>query len=128
KNIQSDLNLYEEIIKKLDQMDLVEEDAKGNCLVERVREELAKRPLPGEPKRKIVIFSEYADTITHLRQKLEPIFGERLLVVSGNLSTYNIKVINENFDASNRNPSDDFDVLLTTDRISEGYNLNRAGM
>lgn len=128
KNIQSDLDLYEEIIKKLDQMDLVTEDPKGNCLVEKIREELAKKPRPGEPRRKIVIFSEYADTVTHLRQKLEPVFGERLLVVSGNLSTYNIKIINQNFDASNLKPTDDFDVLLTTDRISEGYNLNRAGM
>ena len=128
KNIQSDLDLYDEIIQKLDQMNLVEEDPKGNCLVEKVREELAKKPRPGEPRRKIVIFSEYADTVSHLRLKLEPVFGDRLLVVSGNLSTLNIKVINQNFDASYPKQSDDFDVLLTTDRISEGYNLNRAGM
>jgi len=128
KNIQSDLDLYEEIIQKLDQMDLVEEDPKGNCLVEKIMEELAKDPRPGEPRRKIVIFSEFADTVSHLKLKLEPVLGDRLLVVSGNLSASNIKVINQNFDASYPKQSDDFDVLLTTDRISEGYNLNRAGM
>lgn len=127
-NIHSDLVLYDEIIAKLDQMDLVSDDPKGNCLVEKIQAELSKKPRPGEPRRKIVIFSEYADTVNHLRKKLEPIFGDRLLVISGNLSTYNIKTINRNFDASSTVQLDDFDILLSTDRISEGFNLNRAGM
>lgn len=128
KDIQSDLALFDEIIAKLDQMDLVSDDPKGNCLVERVKVELNKTPRLGEPLRKIVIFSEYADTVSHLRKKLEPVFGDRLLVISGNLSTNNIKTINRNFDASSTDPLDDFDILLSTDRISEGFNLNRAGM
>lgn len=35
-----------------------------------------------------------------------------------------------NFDASypKEKQADDYDILLTTDKISEGFNLNRAGM
>jgi superfamily II DNA/RNA helicase len=48
--------------------------------------------------------------------------------VTGNLSDNKIEEINANFDASHKDPVDDYDILLSTDRISEGYNLNRAGM
>ena len=49
-------------------------------------------------------------------------------MVGGDLSARTIALINKNFDAAHKNPTDDFDVLLSTDRISEGFNLNRAGM
>ena len=51
-----------------------------------------------------------------------------MLVVRGNLSDSLIKEINQNFDASSTDQLDDYDILLSTDRISEGFNLNRAGM
>ena len=35
--------------------------------------------------------------------------------------------IAENFDASNKNQKNDFDILIATDAISEGFNLHRAG-
>ena len=49
---------------------------------------------------------------------------------SSDLNTKRIKEINDNFDASiNKNKQkDDYDILLATDKISEGYNLNRAGI
>ncbi len=128
REIQSDLALFEEILQELDKMDLVEDDPKSHCLIEHLEEVLNSKPLLGEPKRKVVIFSEYADTVNHLKETLEAKFGERLLVVHGNLTTKLIDKINANFDASYPNPKDDYDILLSTDRISEGYNLNRAGM
>ncbi len=51
-----------------------------------------------------------------------------LVVRGGNLSDSLIKEINQNFDASSTDQLDDYDILLSTDRISEGFNLNRAGM
>ncbi|MFQ3550073.1 MAG: helicase-related protein, partial [Armatimonadota bacterium] len=36
--------------------------------------------------------------------------------------------INKNFDASYEKKEDKYDILLATDKISEGFNLNRAGM
>ncbi len=128
QDIRSDLALFDGILEELKQMDLVKDDPKAICLNAHLERELNKEIQPGEPKRKIVIFSEYADTVSHLKKSLREQFGKRLLVVEGNLTHKKIEEINANFDASHQNPVDDYDILLSTDRISEGYNLNRAGM
>jgi superfamily II DNA or RNA helicase len=134
-DIQSDLALFDRILDELKEMDLVKDDPKAKCLNFHVEQILDDEPIPGvpkrkvgEPKRKLVIFSEYADTISHLEKSLKPKFGKRVFVVTGNLSDNKIEEINANFDASYQDPVDDYDILLSTDRISEGYNLNRAGM
>lgn len=127
-DIESDLALFDRVAHELAAMDLVKDDPKSACLIEHLGEVLNAMPLPGEPKRKVVIFSEYADTVSHLEKTLKPEFGDRLLVVSGSLPQSKIERINANFDASHREQVDNFDILLSTDRISEGYNLNRAGM
>jgi len=128
QNIDADIQMFDELIKILDEMNLVSDDPKSAKLIEKIKEELRKSPKPGEPKRKIIIFSEFADTVNHLRLALQPHFGKRLLVVSGNLSSSVIQTINQNFDASSTDQKDEYDILLSTDRISEGFNLNRAGM
>lgn len=128
RDIKLDIQMFEEIIKLLDDMDLVSDDPKSAKLIEEIKNQLSKPVPPKEPRRKIIIFTEYADTVSHLTIPLRASFGDRLLVVSGNLSTSLINTINENFDASNLQPRDDYDILLSTDRISEGFNLNRAGM
>lgn len=128
QDIQSDLDLFEKILDELKEMDLIKEDPKVKCLITHVEEVLNAEPQGNEPQRKVVIFTEYADTVKHLEKSLKRKFGKRVLVISGNLSNTKIENINRNFDASHQDPEDDFDILLSTDRISEGYNLNRAGM
>jgi len=97
-------------------------------LVENLRKVFSEISSSGEPKRKVIIFSEYVDTVNYLTPVLKDIFGERVLIVAGDLSTRKVKEINQNFDASLTEPQDDYDILLTSDKISEGFNLNRAGM
>jgi len=127
-DIETDLQLFDLIIKELDQMDLVSDDPKSICLIEHVQRTISQKPKPGEPKRKVVIFSEYLDTVKHLEKTLSPVFNDRILVVRGTLTNKTIDTINKNFDASYLGQLDDYDVLLSTDRLSEGFNLNRAGM
>jgi superfamily II DNA/RNA helicase len=64
----------------------------------------------------------------YLKPYLEQAFEKRVLSVFGNLSAGTLKAIYENFDASYKDQKNDYDILLTTDKISEGFNLNRAGM
>src|SRR3989344_2082189 len=91
-------------------------------------EKLKQKPNRGEPKRKIVIFSEYLDTVKYLEPILKEQFKERLLIMGRDLSSSKIIHLNKNFDASYASQEDEYDILLASDRISEGFNLNRAGM
>ncbi len=123
EDINSDLRMFEEIIKTLHKLNMVESDPKTNCLIENLKTQLKK-----EPNRKIVIFSEYVDTVKYLKPHLEKTFKNRVLTVAGDLSATKLDTIYKNFDASYSEQKNDYDILLTSDKLSEGFNLNRAGM
>jgi len=124
-DIYNDKNLFEEILKELDTLNLVIDDPKVERLIEGISTSLKK-----EKERKIVIFSEYIDTIKYLTPILKKRFNDRVLVVAGDLTKSKTKEIYANFDASYQKDYqiDNYDILLATDKISEGFNLNRAGM
>ncbi len=128
KDINSDLELYKRILEELGSMNLVKNDPKSKCLIENLQQLFAQPGQHNEPKRKVVIFSEYKDTVNHLEIMLNQAFNDRVLVIAGDLPLSKIQLVINNFDASSKIQSDDYDILLTTDRLSEGYNLNRAGM
>ncbi|MBI4652089.1 helicase [Candidatus Desantisbacteria bacterium] len=127
-SIKDDLILFDNILKELSLLDLVKNDPKSECLLSNIIKEIKQKPIEGEPKRKIIIFSEYLDTVKYLEAILKKHFKERLLVSDSDLSAQKILQINKNFDASYPEQNDDFDILLASDKISEGFNLNRAGM
>ncbi len=130
KDIKSDRRLFEAILNELEDLKLVRHDPKAARLKENLKEVFREKPLKGEPRRKVVIFSEYMDTVRYLEPLLKDEFDDRVLVVAGSLTRKKTSDINKNFDASidPDKQADDFDILLSTDRISEGFNLNRAGM
>ena len=128
EHIESDLKLFDKILLRLSKLDLVKNDPKAKSLLGHLKDELKKKPLKGEPKRKIVIFSEYLDTVNYLAPILEDNFNHRVLVIGGDLSAHKVSLINRNFDASYPEQDNDYDILLATDKISEGFNLNRAGL
>ncbi|MBN1971507.1 MAG: helicase, partial [Candidatus Delongbacteria bacterium] len=127
-DLESDLKLFDEILSELSKLDLVKNDPKTYCLLENIKKEFAKNPNKNEPKRKIIIFSEYVDTVRYLEKALAKCYGKNILVVAGDLPASKIIKINKNFDASYTEQENDFDLLLSSDKISEGFNLNRAGM
>jgi superfamily II DNA or RNA helicase/HKD family nuclease len=127
-HIKADLVLFDEILNELSVLDLVENDPKSACLLRNLKEILTQKQSEGEPKRKVLIFTEYIDTVKYLEPILKEHYGQRLMVVKGDLSSRQISKINENFDASYRDQEDEYDILLASDRISEGFNLNRAGI
>lgn len=127
-DIKSDIKLFDEILMELDKLDLVNNDPKSVCLIQNTLDTLSQPVAKGEPKRKVVIFTEYSDTVSYLEEKLVGQFGDRVLVVKGNLSSSIISDISKNFDASSKHQEDKYDIVLCTDKLSEGFNLNRAGM
>jgi superfamily II DNA or RNA helicase len=98
------------------------EDPKLKHFMELLKERLAK-----DPKRKIVVFTEFADTAEYLEDNLK---GElRVFKYSARDATkMNKEIIRENFDAGYKIQENDYDVLIATDAISEGFNLHRAGI
>jgi superfamily II DNA/RNA helicase len=89
--------------------------------------DLLKEKLEEDPDRKIIIFTEYNDTAEWVKSGLENDFRV-FKYSSSDASVENKRTINENFDAGAKNPANEYDVLVATDAISEGYNLNRAGI
>jgi superfamily II DNA or RNA helicase len=123
KDIEDDISLFEQIKLEISDMDLVKNDPKRREVLKKVKRILSEER---NPKRKVIIFTEYADTVSHLKEYFEKNFG-RVLICNGTM-TKNFSIeLNANFNAKYPNQKDDYDVLITTDKLSEGVNLNRAG-
>lgn len=131
--IKLDIMLFGTLQKEMKRLRLLDNDPKSARLVEVCRDILAGKALkdsnPAAPKRKILIFSEFADTVAFLSGRLEAAFPGRVCVVR-DLGTAKREELRANFDAScpKAQQRDDYDILLGTDKISEGLNLNRAGV
>ena len=120
KHLESDLKLFEDLELAIEKLDLDKNDPKAKRLIIGIKDFL-------KDKRKVVIFSEYLDTASYLKPILKKEFGDRVLTAIGNLSKETISAIYKNFDAQHPEQEDKYDILLTTDKLSEGFNLNRAG-
>jgi len=130
EDIQSDICLFNKMIAEIDTLALVENDPKRFALLQNVETSLLATPNKGEPTPKLVIFSEYADTVKYLEPALKDHFPGRVLVITGSIGKQHLDEINTNFDAAypKAKQRDNYDVLLATDKLSEGFNLNRAAM
>jgi len=85
--------------------------------------------LKDDPNRKIVIFSTFADTARYVRDHLVT-DGFRALLYTGGAGQIDRRIVKLNFDASCKanEQLNDFDIIVATDALSEGFNLNRAGV
>lgn len=103
-----------------------EEDPKLNKLIETIQK-LQRENLD----RKIIIFSVYADTVNSVAQSLinNGLMGV-LRFTAADANKESRKILLSNFDASfSLGPKkNDFQILVCTDALSEGVNLNRAGV
>ncbi len=120
--IQADIDLFAEILARLEKLALTKHDPKLEALTETL-----KKITKGKDARKMVIFTEYADTALYLEKRLAHNFKDQLVMVCGQLSTTTLNTILKNFDASYEVQENKYQILLATDKISEGFNLNRAG-
>ena len=101
------------------------EDPKTEAIKKFINDELKK-----DPKRKIIIFTEFSDTAKYLYSQTKKLFKRVDIYTSKeSSSTKKKKEIKDNFDAgiSPNHQKNDYDILIATDTISEGFNLHRAG-
>jgi superfamily II DNA or RNA helicase len=120
KDIQNDIELFDEFLEKMEELKLTQNDPKADRLIKGIEEFLKEG-------RKVVIFTEYTDTAKHLDDILKKHFKDKVLVAYGNIGKTTFEEIAKNFDAQYKHQEDKYKILLTTDKLSEGYNLNRAG-
>ncbi len=91
-------------------------------------EERIKMELSRADNRKLLVFTEFADTADYLFNKLKNKNYNVFKYTSKQGSQKeNKKILKEEFDASSEKQKNNFRILIATDAIAEGYNLNRAG-
>jgi len=127
KDIQADLDLFNQILSELKTLRLVEQDPKLRRLISALKKDVGEKKKKGEPTRKTIIFSEYVDTVAYLQKFLDKEFQGSVLTIKGDLTSTKIKQLYSNFDAKYENQENKYSILLTSDKLSEGFNLNRAG-
>lgn len=120
-DLNDDIKLFEDYLAKWNE---VSEDPKLDSICNAVKDSLIK-----DPRRKIVIFTQFSDTSDYLGSEMQK-RGIRVMTYTGKqTSSTRRETIRANFDAgrAKANQRDDYDVLVGTDAISEGISLHRAG-
>lgn len=78
---------------------------------------------------KLVIFTESADTLTYLNERLLNETTHKVLSITSANRSKMFEAIRENFDANYEGSfKNDYDIILTTDVLAEGVNLHRANV
>ena len=134
KKEEIDDQFYEDLVKDIETLEELKKaweekinqnfkDPKFERFHNKLKEELSRND-----KRKVLIFSEFADTANYIFKKLDNDNFKVFKYTSAESSKKeNRNIIKKNFDASSDEKEDRFNVLVATDTIAEGYNLNRAG-
>jgi len=123
-SVRNDLDLLQSIKHDWFADGLTGDDPKQERTEQKLHELLNENP-----SRKIVIFSGYADTARYVAKNLQEHGFERTLLYTGSSGNELKKIVSENFDASyDGDQKNDYDIIVATDALSEGFNLHRAGV
>jgi len=123
--VESDISLLTEIYDEwFESQDEVGEDPKYNEISKKLKELLKQNP-----DRKIVVFTSFSDTAEYVATRLKE-DNFRTFIYTGSSARGDRDLIKQNFDASCKESEkkNDYDVIVATDALSEGFNLNRAGV
>jgi len=77
---------------------------------------------------KLIVFTESKETAEYLETKLNPIFDNKVLAYSSISGENTRERIIDNFDPASKHKKNDVRILVTTDILSEGLNLNRSNV
>ena len=124
-DVESDIRLLKSLREQWFGKDnTIKNDPKLDSFIRIVQEKMKN-----EPERKLIVFSEFADTVNYLGDALAKAGLPVMKYTSADATPANKDLIRANFDAGMK-PAlqrNDYHVLIATDAISEGYNLHRAG-
>ncbi|MBO5673721.1 MAG: helicase [Paludibacteraceae bacterium] len=123
EDLQSDIDILTDLKERWAKVP-EDNDPKLSTFIQILREQAQS-----EPNRKIVAFSQFADTVEYLGRKLEEAHLPVFAYTSAKANKSNKQTIAANFDAGLKPEAQEnkYHILIATDAISEGYNLHRAG-
>jgi superfamily II DNA/RNA helicase len=122
-------NDYEHLFSLNERWQAVEEhnDPKWNVFIKLFKTEYFNKDK--NELGKLVIFTESADTLYYLTDRLKKETSYKVLSITSKNRNDQFEVIRENFDANYEGAfRDDYDIILTTDVLAEGINLHRANV
>lgn len=125
-DFENDLKILKEIKKDWENIGI-----KKDKKFFKLKEELKKFKKEND-KRKIIIFSEFKDTVDYLYESIckDEELNYLLKPLKSVADSKNRETVKANFDASleERKQESEYFLLISTDTLSEGVNLHRAGI
>ncbi|MEA2012899.1 MAG: DEAD/DEAH box helicase [Verrucomicrobiota bacterium] len=125
EGLEKDYNLLKDLHDRWEQID---EDPKADELCGKLQSELLSPK--NNPTGKVVIFSESKETSDYLCRHLISIGYNKVLSIDAGNRKDKQTIIRENFDANIplNQQKDDYDILISTEVLSEGVNLHRSNV
>jgi len=114
EQLKTDLKILQELVKLWENIDSDPKLDKFKSILELHKTD------------KVVVFTESKQTALYLEEQLKEY--KRVLTVHGENRDKLKEVIRENFDANYKNKKDDFNVIISTDTLSEGVNMHRSNI
>jgi len=79
-------------------------------------------------KNKLIIFTESKETAEYLHENIESNLAEKMLIYHGDSHKSDLNKVIQNFDAKAKQQKDDYRILVSTEVLSEGFNLHRSNV
>jgi len=114
EQLKTDLEILQELVKLWENIDSDPKLDKFKSILELHKTD------------KVVVFTESKQTALYLEEQLKEY--KQVLTVHGENRDKLKEVIRENFDANYKNKKDDFNVIISTDTLSEGVNMHRSNI
>ena len=119
KDLENDINTIKDLKACWDK-------ATGDPKIEKIKELLLNDEILG--KQKLIIFTEFEDTLYYLEKQFEkdPYLKNTFIAISSKSSKAEFETAVRNFDPRNKKQENRFRILLSTDILSQGLNLDKA--
>ena len=115
KDLYKDLDILRSMYEKRDKIDY---DPKFDKLESLLQSDIKNK--------QVIIFSESKETVKYLGEKLEKSHSGKVISYSSESSSWDKDIIKRNFDPTNNNPENKYNILITTDVLAEWVNLHRS--
>ena len=102
------------------------QDIQNDPKLTQLSKELAERPTLQENR--IIIFTEFRETAAYLHREIQQRKIGRPLLFTGDSLDSARDLVLRNFDATANQAANEYNILISTDVLSEGVNLHRANV